>query len=67
MKVLIVEDETIAYDYLSKLIAKVDPAIEIVAVTESIAQTVNWLRENPSPDLIFYGYTPVRRTRVLHL
>lgn len=37
MKVLIVEDETIAYEYLSKLIRKADPAIEIIAATESIS------------------------------
>ncbi len=53
MKVLIVEDETIAYEYLSGLIRKIDPDIEIVAATESISQTVNWLRSHPAPDLIF--------------
>jgi len=53
MKVLIVEDETIAYEYLSKLIGKIDMEIEIVAVTESISQTVKWLRSNPAPELIF--------------
>jgi len=53
MKVLIVEDETIAYEYLSGLIRRIDPEIEIVAATESISQTVNWLRSHPAPDLIF--------------
>lgn len=53
MKVLIVEDETIAYEYLSKLIGKIDPETEILAVTESISQTVKWLQSNPQPDLIF--------------
>jgi len=53
MKVLIVEDETIAYEYLSGLISKIDPEIEIVAVAESILQTVKWLQNNPAPDLIF--------------
>ncbi len=53
MKVLIVEDETIAYEYLSELIVKVDPDTRIVAVTESISQTVKWLQNNPAPDLIF--------------
>ncbi len=52
MKVLLVEDETIAYEYVSKLIRKVDPKIEILAVTESILQTVKWLQTHPSPDLI---------------
>ncbi|MDR2011322.1 MAG: LytTR family DNA-binding domain-containing protein [Bacteroidales bacterium] len=53
MKVLIVEDETIAYEYLSKLINKIYADIEIVAVTESISQTVKWLKSNQVPDLIF--------------
>ncbi len=53
MRILIVEDETIAYEYLSKLILKIDSDIEIVAVTEGISQTVKWLQFNPSPDLIF--------------
>lgn len=52
MKVLIVEDETIAYEYLSKLLKKVDSQIEIVAATESISQTVKYLQSNPSPDFI---------------
>lgn len=52
MKVLIVEDETIAYEYLSKLLKKVDYRIDIVAATESISQTVKYLQSNPSPDLI---------------
>lgn len=53
MRALIVEDETIAYEYLSKLIRKIDAEIEIVAVAESISQTVKWLQSNPPPDLIF--------------
>jgi DNA-binding LytR/AlgR family response regulator len=53
MRVLIVEDETIAFEYLSKLVARVDPFIEIAGATESISQTVKWLRSNPLPDLIF--------------
>lgn len=53
MKVLIVEDETIASEYLSKLTKKIDARIEIVATTESISQTVKYLQSNSSPDLIF--------------
>jgi DNA-binding LytR/AlgR family response regulator len=53
MRVLIVEDETIAFEYLSKLIARVDSTIEIAGATESISQTVKWLKSNPLPDLIF--------------
>jgi len=52
MKILIVEDETVAYENLVEIIAEIDPGIEIVGNTESITQTVNWLQNNPSPDLI---------------
>ena len=53
MKVLIVEDETTAFDYLVDIINKVDSNIEIAGNTDSISQTINWLNTNPSPDLIF--------------
>lgn len=53
MKVLIVEDETVAYENLSRMILSFDPSIEIVANTEGVEQTVRWLRNNVHPDLIF--------------
>jgi len=52
MKVLIVEDETAAYENLVEILKKINPAIEIAGNTESIEQTVHWLRTNPEPDLI---------------
>lgn len=54
MKVLIVEDETVAYTNLKKIISEIDPEIEIIGNTESIKQTVVKLQDasNP-PDLIF--------------
>jgi DNA-binding LytR/AlgR family response regulator len=52
MKVLIVEDETVAYENLVDIIAEIDPSIEIMGNTESISQTVDWLQTNPAPDLI---------------
>lgn len=53
MKVLIVEDETAAYETLVAILEEIDPTIEIVANTESVGQTVDWLQNNPEPDLIF--------------
>ena len=53
MKVLIVEDETTAYEYLADIIKKVDPDIEIAGNTDSVSQTIKWLLTNPLPDLIF--------------
>jgi DNA-binding LytR/AlgR family response regulator len=52
MKVLIVEDETVAYENLIEIIATFDPSIEILGNTESVGQTIEWLQTNPVPDLI---------------
>jgi len=53
MNVLIVEDETAAYENLKSIIAEIDSSFEIVGHTESIVQTVRWLDNNQNPDLIF--------------
>jgi DNA-binding LytR/AlgR family response regulator len=54
MKVLIVEDETVAYTNLKRIISEIDPQIEVVGNTESIKQTVNKLQEiHNQLDLIF--------------
>lgn len=53
MKVLIVEDETAAYENLTAILKEIYPAIEVVANTESVNQTVKWINNNPLPDLIF--------------
>ena len=41
MNVLIVEDETTAYENMVDLLALVDPNIHVVGNTESIRQTIN--------------------------
>jgi DNA-binding LytR/AlgR family response regulator len=53
MKILIVEDETAAYENLVDILAMMGPDIEITGYTESIRQTIQWLQSNPNPDLIF--------------
>jgi DNA-binding LytR/AlgR family response regulator len=53
MKVLIIEDETAAARNLRAIIQKVLPSAEVLAILESIAETVEWLSANPSPDLVF--------------
>lgn len=52
MKVLIVEDETAAYESLVAILKEIDSSIEVLGNTESVTQTVNWLQSNPNPDLI---------------
>lgn len=53
MRVLIVEDETVAYENLAEMLHAIDPSIEIAANTESVGQTAAWLRSHPAVDLIF--------------
>src|SRR4051812_22418069 len=52
MKILIVEDEELAVKKLQKTLAAVDAAAEVIGVSDSIQGTVEWLGNNPSPDLI---------------
>lgn len=52
MKILIVEDETAAYENLVELLNVLDPEIEIEGNTEGIHQTIRWLETHPNPDLI---------------
>ena len=52
-KILIIEDEQPAGQYLTQLIQKIDPKTEILNVLESVQTAVEWLSTNPVPDLIF--------------
>lgn len=53
MKVIIIEDEKPAAEKLQKAIQKVDAAIEVAAVLNSIKASVEWLQQNPVPELVF--------------
>lgn len=52
-KVIIIEDEKPASDRLIKLIAEIDPGLQIVECLDSIEDSVSYLKANPSPDLLF--------------
>ena len=52
MKILIVEDETAASENLVQMLQIMEPSAEILAVLESVSQTVDWLDSHPTPDLI---------------
>jgi two-component system response regulator LytT len=52
MKVLIIEDEELAVKKLQKTLAAVDASAEVVGVADSIKSSVEWLDQNPAPDLI---------------
>ncbi len=49
---MIVEDETAAFENLADILVLLDPGIVIAGNTESVRQTVRWLKNNPLPDLI---------------
>ena len=52
MKVLIIEDEALGVERLTKHLQSIDPEIELVGATGSISASVEWLRKNEQPDLI---------------
>jgi len=53
MKVIIVEDEMHNYRLLKGMVEKLRPDWEISEGLESVSNTVAWLENNPTPDLIF--------------
>jgi len=52
-KAIIIEDEKIAAESLRQTITLVDPDIEIINVIQSVEESVDYLSNNPLPDLIF--------------
>lgn len=53
MNIVIIEDEKPAARRLSKLITEIKPDVNIIVVLESVAQSIEWFKSNPCPDLIF--------------
>lgn len=52
MRVAIVEDEKLSQDILIRFLKKIDEAIEIVIVLDSVRESIKWFSEN-EVDLIF--------------
>ena len=52
MNVLIIEDEPQAAQRLEKLVRAIVPSSFILGKLDSVKNSVNWLKINPSPDLI---------------
>ena len=52
-KVLIIEDEKPAADWLKQLILKFDAQITVLAVIDSVSGAVEWFQQNPAPNLAF--------------
>ena len=53
MKVVIIEDEHLAADKLSRMLRDLDPEIQILATLETVSESADWLSNNDPPDLIF--------------
>jgi len=53
MKVIILEDENRAVNHLKRLIHLVAPAMEVLAVFDTVRETVSYLEKDPDLDLIF--------------
>ncbi|MEM6317766.1 MAG: response regulator [Bacteroidota bacterium] len=53
MDILIIEDEYHAQKVLSNLIKKIVPEVEILEMLDSVEDSVDWLENHPSPDLVF--------------
>ena len=53
MKVVIIEDEALVARDLQKMLAAIDPSIEVLAVLNSLSACRKWFDSNPEPELIF--------------
>ncbi|GHT35636.1 DNA-binding response regulator [Bacteroidia bacterium] len=61
MEILIVEDDIAAYENLKNILEEIDPSIQITGHTESVTQTISWLSNNLSPDLICMDTKELKR------
>ncbi|MBT8231889.1 MAG: response regulator transcription factor [Saprospiraceae bacterium] len=53
MNVLIIEDESLAAEKLQSTLHDINPSINVLATLTSVDQSIEWLKSNPHPELIF--------------
>ena len=53
MTAIIIEDEKPAVEKLQRALAKATPDIQVLTCLNSVLQAINWLENNPHPDLVF--------------
>ncbi|MBN8677258.1 MAG: response regulator transcription factor [Chitinophagales bacterium] len=53
MKTIIIEDENLTAQRLEGMLKKYNPNIEVLAILPSVEASVEWLRKNDAPDLVF--------------
>jgi DNA-binding LytR/AlgR family response regulator len=52
MHILILEDEPLIAKNLAKMVLKLKPDSQIAGILQSVEETLNWIDNNPLPDLI---------------
>jgi len=53
MKVVIVEDELVAAQKLERLISQSNDDIQVIAILQSVDESIEWFTLNTAPDLVF--------------
>jgi len=53
MNIVIIEDEIVAAQALSRLIKDIRPDFDILTVLQTVEESVEWFIDNPTPDLLF--------------
>jgi len=53
MKALIIEDELVAGQNLQRLISQLDDDISVIAVLQSVEESIEWFSLNNTPDVVF--------------
>jgi two-component system, LytTR family, response regulator LytT len=53
MKALIIEDELVAGQNLQRLISQLDDDIRVIAVLQSVEESIEWFSLNNTPDVVF--------------
>ena len=53
MKVVIIEDEKLSADYLSTLLQRIDPSIEVIQTIDSVKKSIEYLQKGCLADLLF--------------
>ncbi|MGV3637110.1 MAG: LytR/AlgR family response regulator transcription factor [Flavobacteriales bacterium] len=54
MRILIVEDEAAAVARMRKMLAEIDPTVSVVADVPTVKEAIDWIKNNPAPDLAFF-------------
>ncbi|HET7732531.1 MAG TPA: LytTR family DNA-binding domain-containing protein [Paludibacter sp.] len=53
MKAVIIEDELVATQNLQRLINQLADDIQVIAVLQSVEESIDWFSLNPAPDVLF--------------